>query len=79
MPVTVTLNVPVAAVLAAEKVSELVVLVSVGLKAAVTPVGNPEADKLTTPLKPFSGVTLIVLLPPAPCAMLKVLGEAEST
>jgi hypothetical protein len=32
------------------------------LNDAVTPAGNPEADKLTLPLKPFCGVTPMVAL-----------------
>ena len=34
-----------------------------GLKEAVTPPGKPEAVKMTLPLKPFCGVTVIVLEP----------------
>jgi hypothetical protein len=34
-------------------VTVLVVVVLVGLKAAVTPLGNPVTAKLTLPLKPF--------------------------
>ena len=32
----------------------------VGLKLAVAPAGSPEAPKLTTPLNPFSAVTVTV-------------------
>ena len=66
---TVTVTVPGVAELLAESVSvlELVgLVVLVGLKAAVTPAGKPEADKLTLPVKPFCGVTEIVLVPLAP-------------
>ena len=69
LPVTVTVTVPAVAELLAESVSvlELVgLVVLVGLKAAVTPAGKPEADKLTLPVKPFCGVTEIVLVPLAP-------------
>src|SRR5205807_825357 len=48
------------------------------LNKAVTPLGRPEADKLTLPVKPFCGVTAIVLVPLAPCVMLKLPGDAES-
>ncbi len=34
-----------------------------GLKAAVTPLGNPETARLTVPLKPFCPATLMMLLP----------------
>lgn len=47
----------------AVKVSVLVVAAFVGLKDAVTPLGKPEADKLTLLLKPFCGATVIVLVP----------------
>ena len=46
-PLTVTVTVPVAAVLLAVKVSELEVVVLLGLNDAVTSAGRPEADKLT--------------------------------
>jgi hypothetical protein len=55
----------------------LVVVVRFGLKMAVTPLGRPDADKVTPPLKPFCAVTVIVLVPPAPCMMLRLLGDAE--
>jgi hypothetical protein len=47
------------------------------LNEAVTPAGSPEAAKATVPLNPFFGVTVMVLVPLAPCATLKELGEAE--
>jgi len=53
VPVTVRVTVPVAAVLVAVRVSELEVVAGFGLNDAVTPLGRPEADKLTLPLKPF--------------------------
>jgi hypothetical protein len=70
--------VPVAAVLLAVSVNVLTPVVLLGLNDAVTPLGRPVADKLTLPLKPFCGVTEIVLVPLAPCAMLRLLGDAES-
>jgi len=76
-PVMVTVAVPVVAVLLAVSVNVLVPVVPVGLKEAVTPLGRPEADKLTLPLKPFCGVTVMVLVPLAPWVIVKLLGEAE--
>ena len=76
-PVTVTVTVPVVAVLLAVKVSVLVLAVLLGLNEAVTPLGRPDADKLTLLLKPFSGVTVMVLAPLAPCTIVKVFGDAE--
>jgi hypothetical protein len=77
VPVMVTVAVPVVAVLLAISVRVLVVVVLVGLKEAVTPLGRPEADKLTLPLKPFCGVTVMVLVPLAPWVIVKLLGNAE--
>ena len=77
-PVTVTVTVPVATVLLAVSVKVLVLAVLLGLNDAVTPLGRPEADKLTLLLKPFCGVTVMVLAPLAPCTIVKVFGDAES-
>ena len=78
MPVMVTVTVPVAAVLLAVSVNVLVLVALLGLNDAVTPLGRPDADKVTLPLKPFCGVTVMVLVPLAPCGIVKLLGEAES-
>ncbi len=77
VPVMVAVTVPVAAVLLAVSVNVLVLVVLLGLNDAVTPLGRPDADKLTLPLKPFCGVTVMVLAPLAPCAIVKLLGDAE--
>jgi hypothetical protein len=77
VPVMVTVTVPVVAVLLAVSVNVLVLAVLLGLKDAVTPLGSPDADKLTLPLKPFCGVTVIVLVPAVPCVIVKLLGDAE--
>ena len=52
--------------LLAANVNVLVLAVLLGLNDAVTPLGRPDADKLTLPLKPPCGVTLIVLVPLVP-------------
>src|SRR5712664_911760 len=77
IPVTVTVTVPVAAVLLAVSVNVLVLVVLLGLNDAVTPPGKPDADKLTLPLKPFCGVTVMVLVPLAPCTIVTLFGELE--
>jgi len=64
--VIVAVAVPVAAVLLAVNVRVLVVVVLPGLNAAVTPLGKPEAERLTLLLKPLCGVTVMVLVPFAP-------------
>jgi len=76
-PVTVTLKVPCPAVLLSVSVKVLVLAVLLGLNDAVTPLGRPDADKLTLPLKPFCGVTVMVLAPLAPCAIVILFGDAE--
>ncbi len=53
VPVMVTVAVPVIAVPLAVSVNVLVLVVPLGLNDAVTPLGRPDADKLTLPLKPF--------------------------
>ena len=73
----VTGTVPVAGELPAVSVSVLVVVVELGLNNAVTPLGRPDTDKLTLPVKPYCGVTVIVLVPLAPGVRVKLLGDAE--
>ena len=77
VPVTVTGTVPVAAVPLARRVKVLAPVVLPGLNDAVTPLGRPDADKLTLLLKPFWGVTVMVLAPLAPCVIVKPFGDAE--
>ena len=66
VPVTVTVAVPVVAVLVAVRVMVLEPVAGFGLNDAVTPIGRPEADKLTPLVKPFCGVTVTLLVPPDP-------------
>ena len=72
-----TVFVPAAAAVLAVKVNVPPAAELVGLNAAVTPLGEPEADRLTLPVKPFSVLTVIwlVLLPPGVTA--RVADEAE--
>ena len=62
VPVIVTVVVPFFAVALAVRVSVLLVVAGFGLNAAVTPLGKPDADRLTFPLKPFEGAMVIVLV-----------------
>lgn len=78
VPVMVTVAVPVAAVVLAVKVRTLVEVVGFVPKAAVTPEGNPDADRLTLPVKPPEGVTEIVVFPLLPWTTVTLEGEAES-
>ena len=67
VPVTVTVTLfPVVAVLLALSVRVLEVVAGFGLNDAITPLGTPDADKVTPPPKPFCGATLIVLVPLPP-------------
>ena len=63
----------------AVSVKTLVVVVLVGLKDAVTPLGRIEVtDRATLPEKPLVGFTVMVLVPLPPWATLTLLGAAES-
>jgi hypothetical protein len=76
VPVIVAVDVPAVAVLLAVSVSPLVVVAVAGLKAAVTPLGRPEAVRATLPVKPFFGVIVSALEPLAPCATVTLVGDA---
>jgi hypothetical protein len=78
VPVIVTVVVPVVAVASAENVSVEVLLAGFALNAAVTPLGNPDAESVTLPSNPFAGVIVIVLAASAPCTALNLPGAAES-
>lgn len=71
------MTVPVAAALLAVSVSALVLAVLLGLNDAVTPLGRPDADMLTLPLKPLCGVTVMVLVPLAPWRIATLFGDAD--
>lgn len=77
-PLIVTVAVPFLAVSAAVNVTVVDDVAGFVLKDAVTPLGNPEAEKATVPVNPFSGVMLIVLAPlPAPCTIATPPGAEE--
>jgi hypothetical protein len=48
------------------------------VKAAVTPAGRPAAVMVGVPVKPFRGVTVMVLDPDAPCTTLKLAGAGAT-
>jgi hypothetical protein len=66
MPEMVRAAVPIVAVAFAVRVNVLVVVAGLGTNAAVTPLGKLEAAKVTLPLKPFTGATVMVLEPLLP-------------
>ena len=78
VPVIVTAAVPTAAVELARNVTRLVDVVGFVPKVAVTPAGRPEVDRLTLPVKPPEGATVIVLFALLPWVTLRLAGEAES-
>lgn len=82
MAVTVTFTVPMVAVLLAERVRVELPLpgaaIEAGLKLAVTPAGNPEADNETAELKPPLTVVEIALVPELPWVTLNDAGEAPT-
>ena len=57
LPVTVTVLCPMVAELLAVKVSMLFPVVGLGRKAAATPLGRPETERLTLPANPYCGDT----------------------
>ena len=78
VPVIVTVAVPVVAELLAASVSTLLPVVGFVANSAVTPLGRPEAAKVTLPLNPFTGATVTVLVPLPPWIRFKVPGELVS-
>ena len=77
VPVIVTVKVPVVAVPVADKVRRLLAVAGFVPKAALMPFGQPEAVKLTLPLKPLRGLIEMVVEPEAPCRMVKLAGDTE--
>ena len=73
----VTVDVPVVAAALAVSAKVLVAVVGLVPNDALTPLGTPDADKVTLPLKPFSGVTVMALEPLNPWATVRLLGDAE--
>ena len=71
VPVIVTVEVPVAAVLltASVRMDEA--------NDAVTPEGRPDAVKVTVPLNPPTGATVMVDLPLEPCVTDTLPGDAD--
>ena len=78
VPVIVTVAAPTVAVELAVRVSTLVEVAGLVPKAAVTPVGNPDATRVTLPANGLTSVTVIVSVPLAPCAIDKVAADGAS-
>lgn len=78
VPVTVTVAAPVVAVLLAVSVSTLLPVAGLVPKAALTPLGRPDAARVTLPVKPPKSVTVIVPVALLPCVIARVDAEAAS-
>ena len=78
VPVTVTVNAPVVAVLLAVRVSTLLLVVGFVPNEAVTPLGSPDAARVTLPVKPPTSVTVIVSVALLPCVIESEVGDAAS-
>jgi hypothetical protein len=68
---------PVATPEAAVSVKVLLALAGLGSNAAVTPLGSPEAVRLTFPANPLTRVIVIVVPTVPPCEILK-LSDVDS-
>ena len=79
VPVMVTVNVPSAAELLAASVRTLDAVVGLVPNDAVTPVGRPEAARVTLPLNPPAPATAIMSVALLPEATIKVEGAGESS
>jgi hypothetical protein len=77
VPVTFMVDVPATTEAPAVRVKVLVPVLLTRLNDAVTPLGKPDAVRLTLPLKPPCGVIVRVLVPLLPCVTPRVLGDAE--
>jgi len=78
VPLMVTVNAPVVAVLLAVNVTTLLPVVGLVPNDAVTPLGKPEAARVTLPVNPPVSVTVMVSVALAPCVTESDDGEAAS-
>lgn len=77
VPVMVTVEVPVAAVPLADRVKTLLAVAGFVPNVALTPLGNPDAVRVTLPMKPLRGLIEMVVEPEVPCRIVTLNGEAE--
>jgi hypothetical protein len=71
-----TLYCPRLAELLAVSAMVLLPFVGFGEKDAVTPLGRPEAERVTLPVNPFWGYTEALVVPEVPWPMLKLFAES---
>lgn len=78
VPVIVTVDVPATAVLLAANVTTLVAVAGLVPNVAVTPLGKPDAARVTAPVNPPASFTAIVSVPLVPGATESAVVEDES-
>lgn len=78
VPAMITVAAPVAAIALAVSVSTLLPVVGLVANAAVTPLGRPDAARVTLPVNGLTSVTVIVSVPPLLSAIDKVAAEGLS-
>jgi hypothetical protein len=78
VPVTVTVDAPVVAVALAVRVRTLLPVVGLVPKAAVTPLGSPDAARVTLPVKVPTSVTVIVSVAVLPWATVTEVADGFS-
>ena len=77
-PVTVAVEVPMAAVPVADRVKRLAVVAGFVPKTALTPFGRPATVKFTALLNPFKALMVMVVEADAPWKKVKLGGDAET-
>lgn len=78
VPVMVTLASPAVAVALAVNLSTLEPVVGLVANAAVTPLGKPEATRVTLPVNPPASITMIVSVALLPSVTARVAAEDDS-
>jgi hypothetical protein len=78
VPVMVTVDIPAAAVLLAANVTTLVAVAGLVPNVAVTPLGKPDAARVTAPANPPASFTAMASVPLAPGAIDSAVAEDES-
>ena len=77
VPVTVTVEVPIAAVPVAVKVKRLEVVAGFVPKMALTPFGSPATTRFTVLLNPFRELMVMVVERAVPWRKVRLVGDAD--
>ena len=78
VPVTVTVEVPMAAVPVADRVKRLDVVAGFVPKLALTPLGRPDTAKFTVLLNPFRALMVRVVESDAPWKKVRFVRDADT-